>query len=449
MKKSMEKFKFQYTWIKDEAGGSPEEVATWARVGLEVDGKQVFYHQDLLSGEKRETQLLPLIDLANWFAGNYWFLLGESLDSDFLNESEYAYRHTLRYASQGFPLPSLTFFSEREFIQLDWKVSEEVHAQIKYLRPDTVKIPVEIFTAELNSFLNAIDNQLRSSGILDTEFQDLWASITAADTDEKEFCLAAAAIGKDPYGIKDNEANEIIEAAKILPDGLHIEFFNAIGEGFTLAKAKMIQRELKRLSASHSISSPKKVIADSFNNVHSSKPWEAGYQAAKELRRNLKIRSETPILYDAILNDLGLEAGNSLSKRYFDLNGSSEKIHVLIASNSEMRPSLAYSKRFKDNTPEFRESNEKFAFCRAIFEYFYHPEKPALVTSSHLSSQKRNRAFAAEFLAPAEGIEKLINGKTSISEEEVQSIAYKFKVSSSIVKHQIENNQLTRIKSQF
>lgn len=449
MKKSMEKFRFHYQWIKDEAGGSPEEVATWARIGLEVDGKQVFYHQDLLSGEKRETQLLPLIDLGNWLAGNYWFLLGESLDPDRFNETEYAYRHTLCYASQGFPLPSLTFFSEGEFIQLDWKVSEEVHAQIKYLRPDTTTVPSEVFTRELNAFLNAIDDQLQAVGILDTEFQGLWASIKAADSDEKEFCLAAAAIGKDPYGIDDGEADEIVKAAEILPDGLYIEFFSAIGNGFTLKKAKTIQRVLGRLSTSHSYSSPKSVLADSFNTLHASKPWEAGYQAAKALRRNMKIRSGTPILYDTLLEHLGVEVGDSLTKNYFDLNGSSEKVHVLIASNSDQRPSLAYSKWFKNNTPEFCESNEKFAFCRAIFEYFYHPDKPALVTNSHLSSQKRNRAFAAEFLAPAESIKSMIRGKTSISEEEVQSIAYKFKVSTSVVKHQIENNQLTRIRSQF
>jgi hypothetical protein len=445
----MEKFKFHYQWIKDEECGCPEEVATWARIGLEVDGKQVFYHQDLLSGEKRETQLLPLIDLANWFAGNYWFLLGESLDLDCLNETEYAYRHGLRFASQGFPLPSLTFFSEREFIQLEWKVSEEVHAQIKYLRPDSAKIPTEIFTSELNAFLNAVDGKLQASGIQDTEFQDLWASIKAADSEEGEFCIAAAAIGKDPYSINDSEANEIVTAAEILPDGLYVEFLNAIGTGFTLKKAKTIQRMLGQLSASHSDSSPKGVIADSFNNLHASKPWEAGYQAAKELRRNLRLKNGVPISYDALLENLGVETGNSITGNYFDLNGSSEKVHVLITSNSDKRPSLAYSKWFKRNTPEFRESNEKFAFCRAIFEYFYNPNKPALVTSSHLSSQKRNRAFAAEFLAPAEGIENMIKGKTSISEEEVQSIAYQFKVSAWIVKHQIENNQLAKIKSQF
>jgi hypothetical protein len=336
-------------------------------------------------------------------------------------------------------------------MQLDWKVMEEIQAQIKYLRPGFAKIPLDVFRNELDTFLEAVNQQLRSKGITDTDFQELWLEIKATDKEEEDFCVAAAALGKDPYEVNDADAEEIVEAANLLPNGLYIEFFNAVGDGFTIGKAKRIQQILHRLSKSKSYSVPKPINPDRFTNLisHSARPWEDGYGAAKKLRKKLKLTKHQPICYSELLGHFGMEMNNPLSTDYFDLNGSSERIDVLITSNANNLPSLSYSKRFKKAQPEFRESNEKFAFCRAIFEYLYHQDRPALVTSSHLSSQKRNRAFAAEFLAPAETIEKMIQGKSSIFEEEVQAIANKLKVAEFLVKHQIENNKLARIKPQF
>lgn len=58
--------------------------------------------------------------------------------------------------------------------------------------------------------------------------------------------------------------------------------------------------------------------------------------------------------------------------------------------------------------------------------------------------QKRNRAFAAELLAPAEAIEKRI-GSNLVNFEDVEEIGREFCVSSYVIAHQIENHGLGTI----
>ena len=50
----------------------------------------------------------------------------------------------------------------------------------------------------------------------------------------------------------------------------------------------------------------------------------------------------------------------------------------------------------------------RFRLCRALAEAMASPDSDALITRSRSERQQRNRAFAAEFLAPASAIERLV-----------------------------------------
>lgn len=332
-------------------------------------------------------------------------------------------------------------------------MSEEVSAQVKYLRPDSAKIPIDIFRIEVAHFLTAVSKKLEREGITDTEFQALWATIKTTAPDEEEFCLASVAIGKDPYEMAESEADALIETADLLPNDLCMEFLSAIRSQFSLEKAKTIDKTMRKLAAKNTGKEFSQLIKNRILNspiLRSNKPWEEGYEAAKKFRSALKINPSKPIMYENLREMFGMEeAAGGLGQEYFDLNGSSDRIDVIISRNKRNHPSIALSKKFKGVDLGNREGNEKFVFCRAIFEYLSMPEKPSIVTCSHLSSQKRNRAFAAEFLAPSEAIALKIKGRKLISEEEVQNIANQFRVDYKTVEHQIINNHLANIKSQF
>lgn len=54
------------------------------------------------------------------------------------------------------------------------------------------------------------------------------------------------------------------------------------------------------------------------------------------------------------------------------------------------------------------------------------------------------RAFAAEFLAPAEALRQRLGGE-QVSPDEVEDLACDFDVSGYVVRHQIENHNLAQI----
>ncbi|KGO32810.1 hypothetical protein JT06_18235 [Desulfobulbus sp. Tol-SR] len=58
--------------------------------------------------------------------------------------------------------------------------------------------------------------------------------------------------------------------------------------------------------------------------------------------------------------------------------------------------------------------------------------------------QKRNRAFAAEFLAPADAIRKRLTAG-EVSQEDIDDLAGDMGVSPFVVEHQIVNHRLAEV----
>jgi Zn-dependent peptidase ImmA (M78 family) len=101
-----------------------------------------------------------------------------------------------------------------------------------------------------------------------------------------------------------------------------------------------------------------------------------------------------------------------------------------------------------DGSPTFvipvrKEENQRFLFCRGLSEFLRGSELALLVKSAS-DPQQRNRAFAAEFLAPASGLRQRVSG-AQLDPEEVEALARDFGVSSLVIKHQLENHRIAEI----
>jgi Zn-dependent peptidase ImmA (M78 family) len=74
-----------------------------------------------------------------------------------------------------------------------------------------------------------------------------------------------------------------------------------------------------------------------------------------------------------------------------------------------------------------------------LFEYLVAAESQLLiVTRSHSERQKRNRAFAAEFLVPAKALRGALPRRV-LTDEDVDDLAEEFGVSAAVIRHQVEN----------
>jgi Zn-dependent peptidase ImmA (M78 family) len=72
-------------------------------------------------------------------------------------------------------------------------------------------------------------------------------------------------------------------------------------------------------------------------------------------------------------------------------------------------------------------------------------EESALLTRVSSDRQKRNRAFAAELLAPADGLRKLLSG-SRIARDEIAEVAAHLRVSEWLVEHQVQNHRIATVE---
>lgn len=78
---------------------------------------------------------------------------------------------------------------------------------------------------------------------------------------------------------------------------------------------------------------------------------------------------------------------------------------------------------------------------RALWHYLWDDSPLFMVTAAHTYRQRVERAFAAELLAPAEGIAQLLESPPeAASQEELEQIAQRYGVSSMVIEHQPRNH---------
>jgi len=105
--------------------------------------------------------------------------------------------------------------------------------------------------------------------------------------------------------------------------------------------------------------------------------------------------------------------------------------------------------RNDDGNPAFalravRADSQRFQFCRALGEVLLSPDSDTLLTRTYSERQQRNRAFAAEFLAPASGLRDRI-AHPVVDTDDIGELAAAFGVSPYVIEHQIKNHQIARV----
>ncbi|MGH3697539.1 MAG: ImmA/IrrE family metallo-endopeptidase [Pseudonocardiaceae bacterium] len=89
-------------------------------------------------------------------------------------------------------------------------------------------------------------------------------------------------------------------------------------------------------------------------------------------------------------------------------------------------------------------TSTRFIQGRALWHRLIKNESTVLITTSYTDLQKIERAFAAELLAPAEGIRiKLPLPPSEVVQEDLGSVAEHFGVSPILIERQIENQILS------
>lgn len=171
-------------------------------------------------------------------------------------------------------------------------------------------------------------------------------------------------------------------------------------------------------------------------------PWSVGYDCARRLRRTLSLDGEPlptiPHMAEALGEDA--ESIKKVTTQGVAFGGWPALVDGVITRNDDECPAFAFRRR--------GDHGRRFHFCRALAEVLLSPGSDTLLTRANSGRQQRNRAFAAEFLAPSSGLRERVS-RPMLDGEDIDELAAEFGVSPLVVEHQVKNHSIAQVCKQI
>lgn len=440
----MPELHMDFEWMSPENARGPELRATWARLRVTVGDEDVTRVEDLASHGTRGGVYGPLYPVAEWIVTNWWFLLHEVASPDKYPSKEYARRHNLAAAAEGFSLPSLVIKPEGQRSVLHWSRRLLPRHGIQFINENKATVDTNQLEAALRSFIQAVVTRLEDEGVHGTFLAEEWQAINDADAEERAYCAALGRLGLDPYA-PESEAtgHAVISLADQLPVSVFDEFMHTADALELHAQGACLARFLTEagaldldLPALRRLKEETRSLAAQASRQ--TLPWDQGYVFAQGLRVLLNGSATPPVSTVADLGKLLSAPPDTWASAVSATNGMSSFLKAAVGAMRTRSPFFAI-------TPERNETGRVFLLCRALYEYLTTPEpSAAVVTDTYSEQQKRNRAFAAEFLAPAALLRENIQ-KEVVGNDEIMDLAALFGTSEYVIHYQIRNHKLAKI----
>lgn len=422
----MTRFSIHTEWEDPKRAKGSELSATWASLRIEAghEGEESvvsrYYDHDFNTVKNQVYG--PLYPLAEWVAFNWFHLLyGTSRTAE--------RKQDLRFGAEGFALPKLRFVPEGESVRLAWFPYHHDAARVDFLAHGESVVPRDRVELELSNFLNRVVGRLEEKGIRNSPLQAEWKAILELEDEERIFCQAAAALGLEPFSMEEELEDQILKAASLVGPELLEEFFPAADTHGLIEKAEAIASAMKTIEIGRNENSSLEKLRLRLNGLEASPlAWERGYELAKCVRSQLNL--EGAAVSEALLREF-------VNPEELGLLDAIPRIDGLVSRNCSAVGS-AVSSVLLTRRPE----TAKFALARILCESLRLAEsRSTLVTKERTDRQKLSRAFAAEFLAPAEEIGRRLPGRV-IYRDNVDELAGEFEVSALVIENQIKNHGL-------
>jgi hypothetical protein len=426
---------FKFEWEDPQAARGTELRATWARLEIFVGDEPVTRLIDEKNRSIRDAVYGPLYPVAEWIAMNWWSLLHEVEAPGTSRWQTYARRHSLAAASEGFALPDLRIVPTGQWVELHWFNQGVPGAGVAFVNSGTLTLPAGTVRDTLGDFVAAVVARLENEGIAGTPLQEEWDALQGTSGEESDFCRLAAALGQDPYAMDFDGRQELSEMATRIPAGVLDEFVSATD--FSLLENSWNRLEAILLEAARidsSLSSIRELAERRLGASGPATPWELGYECARNLRKHLGLNGHT-LATDCELADALRTNEEELFRSLPDAGTSRWGVGAMVTAAANGNPLILSAKQGGDS--------RRFAVSRALYESLA-GAPAALVSRARSDRQQANRAFAAEFLAPAGLLRERI-AHEGVDDEQIGDLADEFGVSAKVIEHQIENHRIAEL----
>jgi len=422
-------------WESAHGVSTPELAATWARYEVWVGGACVTQVESN-DGTLRRSVYGSLYPLAEWIASNWWLLKSHirpsAVDSRYCtwrnsdSESWLEY-HNFRAAGNGMAWPNLTLIPEGATMRALWYWDRSpVFESVRFAVNGRATIRADDALEGLAAVVENVVGRLAETGHPNTRLAEEWAAISNADAEEDDFCRTVARLGLDPYSIEDELADEVIAVASRISSEVAADFFDtadpaALDDAATWAEQAAAAAQAASTEAQEDLSvlfgavfPAKSLLADL------DRPWEAGYEMARRVRRELGVAST------AEFDPTPWVGFGQISGASYGLQG--------FGAVSDGRCGAVFGSEL------VAPSSRRFGGARVLGRALMESDQTEFVLSSARGRKERAAgAFAAELLAPAEAIREGLAAIGKQSDVAIEAVARYFNVSPLLVRHQYDN----------
>jgi len=439
------RLRFEYEWEPAEGVQSRELAATWCRLEIWVGSDCVTRVEDRVSGSTRRSLYCSLYALAEWIAFNWWAIQAHvrptslrphhwsfaQLRSNHGNEHGWLRHHNLRAAGDGFLWPNMTILPEGSSTRLTWVADTDVPEAwpIRFVSGGECVVNGVSVLRSLGDLVDSVITRLAERGVQDSTLLGEWRANAGLSGDEREFCLAAARLGLDPYSTTQELAEQLVRVSERLDEQLLGEFLDAADPLALDQGLRWIDTSSEVIRESTATTDDRvfavRVAVDGVTVNGAPRPWTAGYHQAARARQALGLEPTQPMAPEEMM------AVHTSSAASLGLQG-------LGGESSSHSPTLVLG------APARLATTTRFAAARALWHFAIQPERERfLLTPTRTDVRRIERAFAAELLAPAVGLrEQFMEAPGAATDDDLDAAAAHYGVSPLLIRHQIENQLL-------
>lgn len=419
-------------WQQADGVTAPELAATWCRLEIAIDGHPVTAVEDRRTGAIRRGIYVSAYPLAEWIA-EHWWLLRRHVRPSAVPRAHWAWRHVrlqpwlrqhnLRAAGGGMPWPDVTLVPEGPVSRIVWSAGQgPADSPVAFLTSGDTYLRSDEVADALSRFVEQVLERLAEVDVRGTVLQDEWSLLIRSDEKENAFASAMARLGQDPFYVPDALADDVIASAELLEPEVLAEFLDSVRpDGVRVAmrwlqKARGLAAEMPPAPLLERLS----MTAQVADATGVGRPWLQGYATARSVRAELGLRP----------NDV-LAVGDLVSTQ--SLVGSASGLQGLVSAQ-ERKVGLVLPAELG-----LGPASERFAQARALGLGLLTDRNLLLLDPAHTDLTKASRAFAAELLAPADGIGEFVSALPEITSAAFEALAGHYGTSPLLVQHQYDN----------
>ena len=412
--------------------GGDEEKAAFGVVEITANGRLLSSGLTLEANELQSGSCVSGYHLAEWLVWNWWRLRWEPSASNSSDVLHWDFAHCMSCIGEGYVWPNVEIASDGHLIRLTALPSTDPNAEtFRYVGgPAHELITTEAFENAIHKWVGYVLNRLEEANIRGTNLHRLQDDLERERNREhtSKYRRIEAMLGHDPDGADESVVKAYLGDANSLGQAAVDELAAEAGRHPAGAmQAPVLTRCAKESGFDASASDFARLDPAEYLPAWGEvEAWRVGTAMAQALRQG-EVLDGQPVNNAKLAALIGTneEAINNLDRL-------ADCISFVLNSGAG-GPRIALRSKW--------ETGRRFDLARLLAERLspdgaseaLHP-----ATQSYTYRQKVQRAFAAEFLAPIEAVDALLDGDTS--EEKQNDVAEHFQVSPLTIRSLLVNN---------